>query len=268
MSFERLPTEIHLEILQRVDVRAIHAMRAINHRFRNLIQHNQETILRLVLHNVECRYPHSTLLRFWPPGHDGYTLYYAGLVFRMKRIVLRVAEICNLTQNAKIDALYCISHVSNEATTMFATMTMAREDVTEGFIREVRSAIFSPLSTEQLQHMVPTSIRLVFKAAELMGEHRRGTPLHINTYTRYNTFLVAYGPGLLVALDERRLNERQEYLERIKGLWEVDFPRMHDELIRFLETRGKGLMTDPGIEIQQFLQEEDTVLDMRNADIN
>jgi len=111
---------------------------------------------------------------------------------------------------------------------------------------------------------VPTCIRLVFKVAELMGEFHRGTPLSINTYTRYNKFLIAYGPGLIVALDERSLTERKEYLKVVTHLWDVDFPRMHDELIRFLETRGKGLMTEPGIEIQQFLQEEDTTLDVRN----
>jgi len=184
----------------------------------------------------------------------------------MKRIILRVAEVCNLTQNAKIDALYCISHVSNEVCKIFAALTIPPEDVTEGFVREVRNAIFEPLSTEQLQQMVPTCIRLVFKAAELLGEYYPGRPLHMNTYTTYNKFLVAYGPSLIVALDERKLVQRQEYLVKIKALWEVDFPRMHDELIRYLETRGKGLMTEPGIEIQQFFQEEDTFLDMRNAE--
>jgi hypothetical protein len=172
-----------------------------------------------------------------------------------------VSQICGITQLSKIDALYCIYHVSSEACKIFSTTNT--DQLTEDMIREVRHTVLSPLTTAQLQHMVPTCIRLVFKTAELMDEWYRGCKLPISVYTRYNGYLVAHGPVLLVALEERTLNERWEYLSKVKELWRLELPRMHDELIRFLETRGSGLMTDPGIEIQQFLQEEDTILDMR-----
>jgi hypothetical protein len=73
---------------------------------------------------------------------------------------------------------------------------------------------------------------------------------------------------MIVELEKRELSQRLEYLNGLKRL-EIrhlrELPRMHDELIRFLETRGTGLMTEPGIEIQQFFRQQDTLLDMRSA---
>jgi hypothetical protein len=209
-------------------------------------------------------YPHSSLLKFWPPTKDGYTLYYASLVYRVKRVITRVAQICAITQMAKIDALYCMYHASNEAYKIFPTLNNPHMNYTE--IRQLRRQVLSPLTTTQLQHMVPTCIRLVFKAAELMDEWCRGSRLPISIYGRYNGYLVAHGPELLVALEERTLEERWTYLDMVKRPRRMTFPLMHEELIYFLESRGQGLMTDPGIEIQQFFASEDTILDMRESD--
>jgi hypothetical protein len=113
--------------------------------------------------------------------------------------------------------------------------------------------------------MIPVCIRLVFKIAELVGHEFHGKYLSIGDYTRYNAYLVVYGPGIIVDLEMCEPSERKEMMWEmmIPGSFDEKVPRMHDELIRFLETRGSGLMTDPGIEIQQFFQEEDTILDTR-----
>jgi hypothetical protein len=108
--------------------------------------------------------------------------------------------------------------------------------------------------------MTDTSIRLVFKIAQLMGYQFNRSTLHIDVYTRYNSYLLANGPNLIVDLATREIDERHEYLDSLD--WFGAVPRLHDEVIQCLGQRGSGLMTDPGIEIQQFFQEEDTILDM------
>lgn len=240
-------------------------MRGVNQRFHALVQDNQESIIRASLENVECCWPHSALLQYWPP-EDGYTFKYASYVCRTKWIISRVAEICRLTQYAKIDALYCIFHSCNEIMKLYESMELVKvEEIMESYIREVRRILFSRFSTPQIQQMIPTSIRLVFKAAELVEEHRQGSPLHINIYNRFNRYLIPYGPGFILELHQRgTVQQRKEFIKFLDSIMIMRFPRMHDELIKYLETRGHGLMTEPGIEIQQFLQEEDTSLDMRH----
>jgi len=264
-----IPAELHLEILRHLDVPSLLQMRGVNEYFYNLIEANQDTIVRACLWNVECTGPHSTLIKLRPPRDGVFDLTYAKEIYHTKKTILKVAQICELTQNAKIDALYCIDqiclrsvylllngHIASDPSVMDRTTELLRWDVLGGY------------STPQIQHMVSTAIRIIFKIAELMGHKFHGSTLHYDDYTRYNSYLVMNRPRMIVELERRQLSERLEYLNGLNRL-EIrhmrELPRLHDELIQFLETRGTGLMTGPGIEIQQFFREQDTLLDMRSA---
>jgi len=265
-----IPAELHLEILRHLDVPSVLQMRSVNEYFYNLIEANQDTILRASLWNIECTGPHSTLLKLQPPKDDIYDLMYAKKIYHTKKTITKVAQICELTTNAKIDALYCIDQVCLRSVYLMlnghfsASSSLSADTSTE----LLRWDVLGGYTTPQIQNMVSTSIRIIFKIAELMGHKFHGSTLHYDDYTRYNAYLVTNRPGMIVELDRRDLSERLEYLNGLKRL-EVrawgGLPRMHDELIRFLETRGQGLMTIPGIEIQQFFREQDTLLDMRSA---
>jgi hypothetical protein len=259
-----IPAELHLEILRRLDVPSIFSMRAVNHHFLILVDTNQDTIFRPCLHNVECVGPHAILLGSRSSPNDSYNMGFVKAIYNAKRTMMCVAQICGITQNAKIEALYCIDETRRRAFFLWSKSwntwnDPAGQDISTTDISKLREEILGQYTTPQLQHMVSTSIRLVFKIAELMGHNFHGSTLHYHYYSRYNSYLVANGLGLLVKLEGRNEVGRREYLKN--AIWDGVFPNMHDELIRYLETRGSGLMTDPGIEIQQFFREEDTLLD-------
>lgn len=272
VGMNSIPAELHLEILRHLDVPSILGMRGVNEYFYNLIEANQDTILRASLWNVECTGPHSMLLKLRPQRDDIYDLPFAQKIYHTKQTISKVAQICELTTNAKIDALYCIDQVCLRSVYLMlnghipdtSTTSLSSDMSTE----LLRWDVLGGYSTPQIQHMVSTSIRIIFKIAELMGHKFHGSTLHYDDYTRYNSYLVTNRPGMIVELEKRELSERLEYLNGLQRLEVIAWgglPRMHDELIRFLETRGQGLMTEPGIEIQQFFREQDTLLDMRSA---
>jgi hypothetical protein len=117
--------------------------------------------------------------------------------------------------------------------------------------------------------MLPLFIRLVFKTAEYFNYDFRGSCLPYSQYSQCNDWLLAKGPELLLELEQttesgdETMKEVQSRLSGMFRRYRDRFVIVHDELIRELQKRGSGLMTDPGIEIQQFLQEEDTILDIR-----
>lgn len=272
VTLSTIPNELHLEILRRMDVPSICTMKCVNHHFKQLIDANEDIIVRGVLTNVECVGPHSILLRFYPLTENpcSCTLEHAQWIHRNKQTILRVAQICNITTNAKIDALYCIQHICKNAWKFYTGDTidfnlgLHNGDITM-VLDLIRQTLLSPYTTEQLQNMLPICIRLVFKLAYQRGKHFQGSFLNMEDYSRYNSYLMENGPEIIAYLEDNPY-EKTNGTMLFAGLQQdedVDFPWMHDELIKFLKTRGTGLMTDPGIEIAQFFNEEDTFLNMR-----
>ena len=258
VTFSTMPNELHLEILRRLDVPSILTTRRLNRHFYQLINANEDTIIRGILKNVECIGPHSILLQFYPlTTLQNCTLTHAKRIHKTKTTILRVAKICRIAENAKIDALYCIDYICRSTRNLYPQILRETDDEA---ISHIRNTILSPYTTSQLQHILPTCIRLVFKIAELFGKQFRGSSLEQYDYNRCSDCLIANGPEIIVVLEEGDMDMRRE----MDGWWESrlfpELPAMHDVLIGFLETRGSGLMTDPGIEIQQFFQEEDTLL--------
>jgi hypothetical protein len=232
-------------------------MRAVDAHFRTLINTNQDTILRPILHNVECIGGHAIILKHSPPSDGSYTLPYAISIYHTKTTITQVAQICTLTQNAKLEALYCIDQICKKSVELISILSAT---ITDAELELHRYNLFAQYTVLQLQNMCSASIRLVFKIAQLMGFEFNQSALHIDVYTLCNSYLLANGPQLIIDLAAHESVDRQEYLDNLDCLREA--PRLHDEIIRCLGQRGSGLMTDPGIEIQQFFQEEDTILDM------
>jgi histone H3/H4 len=263
VTLSTIPNELHLEILRRLDVASILTMRLLNRHFRELIDTNEDTIVRGTLRNVECVGPHSILLQFYPlTTPQNCTLLHAKRILKTKTTILRVAKICRIAGNAKIDALYCIDYICQATRNFYPQIFRETNDAA---ISHIRHTILSPYTTLQLQHMLPICIRLVFKIAELCGNQFRGSSLEQDDYNRYSECLIANGLEIIVVLEEGGRDMQRE----MDGWWGFRFspelPVMHEVLIGFLETRGSGLMTDPGIEIQQFFQEEDTYLGRRRS---
>jgi F-box domain len=252
-----IPNELHVEILRWLDVPSICTMRVVNSHFCELIDTNEDAILRPCLHNVECVGPHAILLKHSPPPGATYTLPYALATHNTKITMTQVSQICTLPQSAKLEALYCIRQICAKSVALYSTLPAV---ITDTELELHRHNLFCDYTTLQLQNMTGASIRLVFKLAQLMGHQFHRSTLHIGVYTRYNSYLLANGPELVAELARRDTRGRREYLDGLD--WLGDAPRLHDEVIRCLGQRGNGLMTDPGIEIQQFFQEEDTILDM------
>jgi hypothetical protein len=200
-----IPAELHLEILRHSDVPAVLEMRGVNEYFHDLIESNQDTILRSSLWNVECTGPHSTLLKLRPPRDDVYSLEYAKLILQIKRTILRVAQICELTQNAKIDALYCIDQVCLRSFYLMVSGLIDQDNDNDTEL--LRFEVLNQYTTSQIQNMISTSIRIIFKIAQLMGHKFQGSTLHYDDYTRYNAYLVTNRPGMIVELEKRELSE-------------------------------------------------------------
>lgn len=251
-----LPNELHVEILGRLDITSLVAMRGVSRLFKEVIDKNEEVIIRASLLRVECIGPHRLLLQFWEPASD---LHGAQHTQKQKQKILRVSEICMIPQHAKIEALYGISHICSESQTIFENVGA---DPTDPVIEYMREQVLSTFTTEQIQNMLSVCIRLIFKIAELMGIHVHGSPLHIDHYSLFNKYLIANGPEIIFELEKLGPTRRKEYLESLAH-WRGPVPWMHEELILFLKTRGTGLLTDPAIEIQQFFQQEGTTLDLR-----
>jgi hypothetical protein len=257
-TFLGVPNEIHLEILCRLDVPSLKSMMVVNRYFRELMHENEEMIVKACLRN-ECVGPHAILPWLYPICTPPKPFPHAMWIHGTKARILRVAKICGIFEAAKIEALYCIQKVCEGAYAI--ALNLQDHDLEEMNLDGLRNDLLSPYTTKQLQHMLPVTIRLSFKIAELMGDKFQGSWLPLSAYTRYNAYLVAYGPTLIADLDARPVEDRKKWIEKI---WiDERLPRMHDELIQFLKTRGTGLMTDPGIEIQQFFREENTILDTR-----
>jgi len=252
-----IPNELHVEILRWLDLPSICTMSFVNSHFCELIDTNKDSILRACLHNVECTGPHAILLKHSPPPGPTYTFPYALATHNTRTTMTQVAQICTLLQSAKVEALYCIRQICAKSVALYSTLPAV---ITDAELELHRHNLFRDYTTLQLQNMAGASIRLVFKLAQLMGHQFNRSTLHIGVYTRYNSYLLANGPELIVELARRDARGRREYLDGLD--WLGDAPRLHDEIIRCLGQRGNGLMTDPGIEIQQFFQEEDTILDM------
>lgn len=260
-QFVAVPHELHLEILRRFDLPSLIIMRAVNRSFRDLVDMNQDTIVRAILRDTECSGPHAILLRQYPPKDSVYSLTYAKDIYEIKRTILRVAQVCQLTTKAKIEALYCLDYLCATASHFpFDEI----EDIGETTAEFFRHKTFSQYNTFQLQQMLPAAIRLIYKIAELMGIQYQGSVLRIDDYSRFNRFLLANGVDLIVELAKRTPVQREGYMLGARDI-EVEIPRIHDEIIIELHKRGTGLMTEPGIEIQQFFQEEDTYLDIRQS---
>ena len=263
---ETIPGELHLEILRLLDVPTILTMRLVNRYFRQLVDNNEETIVRGCLQNVECIGPHARLLQFYPLANaENTTFRHAKRIHETKRKIIYIARMVGQTQNAKIDALYCIQHTCHHAQRIIVSIEEDNDDHLELF----RNELLGDYKTTQIQHMLPLFIRLVFKIAEYFNYDFRGSCLPYGRYSLCNNWLLAKGPELLVELEQTTVlgDETMKEVEtRLFGMvrpYLARFVIVHDELIRELQKRGSGLMTDPGIEIQQFLQEEDTILDIR-----
>ena len=266
VMLESIPGELHLEILRLLDVSTIFTMRLVNRYFRDLLDNNEDTIVRGCLQYVECIGPHAILLQFYPLANaDNVTFRHAKRIQETKRNIMRLARMVGQTQNAKIDALYCIQHTCHHAQQIIFTIEQDDDDGLE----RLRNELLGDYKTAQIQHMLPLFIRLVFKTAEYFNYDFRGSCLAYNHYSQCNDLLLAKGPELLLELErttasgDETMKEVQSRLSRMFRRYRDRFVIVHDELIRELQKRGSGLMTDPGIEIQQFLQEEDTILDIR-----
>ena len=267
VMLESIPGELHLEILRLLDVSTIFTMRLVNRYFRDLLDNNEDTIVRGCLQYVECIGPHAILLQFYPLANaDNVTFRHAKRIQETKRNIMRLARMVGQTQNAKIDALYCIQHTCHlYAQQIIFTIEEDKYEVLE----RLRNGLLGDYKTTQIQHMLPLFIRLVFKTAEYFNYNFRGFCLPYSQYSQCNDWLLTKGPELLLELERTKASgdeTMQEVQIRLSGMFRRYRDRLvivHDELIRELQKRGSGLMTDPGIEIQQFLQEEDTILDIR-----
>ena len=269
---ESIPGELHLEILRLLDVSTIFTMRLVNRYFRDLLDSNEDTIVRGCLQYVECIGPHAILLQFYPLANaDNVTFRHAKRIQETKRNIMRLARMVGQTQNAKIDALYCIQHTCHHAQQIIFTI----EEDNDGLERQerLRNELLGAYKTTQIQHMLPLFIRLVFKTAEFFNYDFRGSYLQYSQYSQCNDWLLGKGPELLLELERTKASgdeTMKEVQSRLSGMfrrYRDRFVIVHDELIRELQKRGSGLMTDPGIEIQQFLQEEDTILDIRTRHV-
>jgi hypothetical protein len=87
-----VPNELHLEILRRLDVVSIFAMRDVNRHFRGLVNTNQDTILRASLANVECVGVHRILLTQLPSPNDMCTLAYARRIHATKKTMIEAID--------------------------------------------------------------------------------------------------------------------------------------------------------------------------------
>ena len=143
MTLSSVPNEIQLEILGKLDVPSIQVMRNVNHHFRQLIKANEETIVRECLQTVECIGPHAILLQFYPldsPRHC--TLRHAIWTHCTKRAILRVARSCRMVENAKINALYCIQRICEQAYSIYADNEDL--DLNDSILESLRNRILSP----------------------------------------------------------------------------------------------------------------------------
>ena len=274
VMLEKMPGELHLEILRQLDVPSIFTMRLVNRYFRQLMEDNEETIIRGCLQNVECLGPHAILLDFFPLSKpENTTFVHAKRLRKTKDKMMSVARMLRQTQKAKINALYCIQHTCVRARELIMLNQLNDDDTglmtPRGIIERLRKDLLGDYTTDQIQHMLPLYIRLVFKTAEFLHFEFRGSSLPWKVYFQCNNLILARGPEFLLELEELSTVENVDELEEaLSGMVKPYFSRfvvVHEELINELQRRGSGLMTDPGIEIQQFLQEEDTTLDIRTS---
>ena len=248
VMLESIPGELHLEILRLLDVSTIFTMRLVNRYFRDLLDNNEDTIVRGCLQYVECIGPHAILLQFYPLANaDNVTFRHAKRIQETKRNIMRLARMVGQTQNAKIDALYCIQRTCHRAQQIIFTI---EEDNVEGLER-LRNELLGDYKTTQIQHMLPLFIRLVFKTAEYFNYNFRGSCLPYSQYSQCNDWLLTKGPELLLELERTKASgdeTMQEVQIRLSGMfrrYRDRFVIVHDELIRELQKRGSGLIKSP-----------------------
>lgn len=267
VMLETIPGELHLEILRMLDVPSLFAMRSVNRYFRQLMDENEETVVRGCLKKGECVGPHAILLHFYPlTDPENTTFSHARRMHEMKVDTISVARMVQRTHNAKIDALYCIRHTCKRFQNFYFPPSLVRLPQLE--LEAIRRDLLGEYTTQQIQHMLPLYIRLVYKTAELLQYDFRGRSLECSLYYMCNNYILVEGPDLLLQLEKLSPSKdcqklREELFQRVRP-YTGYFGMVHEELINELQRRGSGLMTGPGIEIQQFLQEENTTFDIFN----
>ena len=233
----------------------------MNHYFRDVVDSNRGRIVKEVVTNVECIGPHSLLLKTNPLQVWRYSSwYYLEEVFHQKQTILRVAEICQLTSKAKIEALYLLDHLCED------DEIWEFEEIDDDEMDNIWTEMFSHYSTVELQQMLVVVVRVVFNIAEIMNYEVRPC-IKYPDYCHCSRLLLANGLDLLVQLSKRkhRPSRVKKYVSRLFNT-RRDAPIIDDQITRELIERGDGLMRDPGIEIKQFFYQENTWVDIRLFD--
>lgn len=265
---ETIPAELHLEILRLLDVPSLFAMRSVNRYFRQYLDENENTVVRECLKKSECVGPHAILLHFYPlTDPENTTFSHARRMHEMKVDTISIARMVQRTNNAKIDALYCIRHTCERFQQLYFPPSLFRPPELE--LEAIRRDLLGEYTTQQIQHMLPLYICLVYKTAQLFQYEFRGRSLEFSLYYMCNNYILAEGPELVLQLEKLSLSKdcqkwKDELYQRVRPFTGY-FGMVHEELINELQRRGSGLMTGPGIEIQQFLREENTTLDICNG---
>ena len=264
MTLATIPSELHLEILRRCEVPSLFSLRAVNHYFHDIVDDNRDTLLNTIICNVECAPPHSMLLLV-PKDEELSLSGYAHWIHSIRQDTLRVAQICDFTENDKIDALYCLLYFQAKSIGLadgIADDLPANEAIRLWFA-EIHKDVFPLFTTRQLQSMLSIWIPIVFRIAGLMHWDIHGSSMSFKDYRRINGWLFSGGVSLVVELDDREIGDREEWIdeEEFDGLTD-DIPCMEKEFIKALETRGSGLTKVPAREIREFLFNYHTWLDM------
>lgn len=258
-----LPNELHVEILRQVDIPSLCWIRSMNRYFRELVDSNEKMLVREILKNVECVGPHAYILEeFLPYGFD-YSLSQTARIYYMKRTVVYIAEICQFHSDAKIEAVYCLEHLIGDCQEwMLDPERDEFEGTGEPFLDDFRGQDLGQFTAEQLQHMLPVVIRLVFKLAQLMEEDRfEDSMMSDSVYSHYNNLLVVNGLDAVVELSKLPdLESRREYVSSaLEGVSEQTSV-IHEEIIDELCKEAFHLLSNPATELRDWFREQDTYL--------
>jgi hypothetical protein len=264
MTLATIPSELHLEILRRCDVPSLLSMKNVNHYFHDLIDGNRDALLQTIIRDVECVPPHSMLLLV-PKDEESTPSDYANWIHSMRQDTLRIARICDITEDDKIDALYCLIYFQSKSVGLVDGIAddLPADEAIKLWFAEIQKVVFPLFTTAQIQSMLSIWIPIVFRIAGLMHVDFSGSSLSLSDYKRINGWLFSAGISLVAELEDHDIEDREDLIEEEElDMLTDDIPCMEEEFIKALETRGSGLIKEPARKIREFMKNYDTCLDM------
>ena len=265
-TFFALPSDLHLEILRKCELPSLYFMREVNRYFCSLIDSNRNALLYEITKNVTCVGPHSLLLYYMPLLND--PVQYSRWALQTKQEFLHIAQICGLNQEGHIIGLYCLDlfytqssitqrkllglDTDNESLNEVEGLNLLRR-----WVNMWSKEMLPCYSTEHLQCMMVTWVRLLFTVADFCGVEYKGQTLDENHRGQLIEWLTLAGPQRILDFVKGDIDAlRTEVLgEECEPILQRPLP---SEIAKVLRKRGDGLVTTALNQIKEFLEEKNT----------